>query len=74
VGTGHGNTVLEVIHTFEKVNSVKLNYEIGPRRPGDVVKIWADTEKISSVLGWTPSKTLEDSMRDSWNWEKSLSQ
>lgn len=74
VGTGSGNSVLEVIHTFEKVNSVNLNYEIGPRRPGDVIKIWADTKKINSVLGWTPSKTLEDSMRDSWNWEKSLVQ
>lgn len=74
VGTGNGNTVLEVIRTFEEVNRVKLNYEIGPRRPGDVVKIWADTKKINSVLGWTPSKTLEDSMRDSWNWEKSLTQ
>jgi UDP-glucose 4-epimerase len=73
VGTGNGNTVLEVIRTFEKVNDVKLNYEIGPRRPGDVVKIWADTKKINSVLGWTPSKTLEDSMRDSWNWQKGLS-
>jgi UDP-glucose 4-epimerase len=72
VGTGNGNTVLEVIHTFEKVNDLKLNYEIGPRRAGDVVKIWADTKKINSVLGWKPSKTLEDSMRDSWNWQKGL--
>jgi len=72
VGTGRGNTVLEVIHAFEQVNGVKLNYEIGPRRPGDVVKIWADTQKINEVLGWAPSKTLEDSMRDSWNWQKGL--
>ncbi|WP_075351197.1 UDP-glucose 4-epimerase GalE [Algoriphagus marinus] len=72
VGTGNGNTVLEVIHTFERVNDLKLNYEIGPRRAGDVVKIWADTKKINSVLGWKPSKTLEDSMRDSWNWQKGL--
>lgn len=72
VGTGNGNTVLEIIQTFEKVNRIKLNYEIGPRRPGDVVKIWADTTKINSVLGWHPQYTLEDSLRDSWNWEKSL--
>jgi UDP-glucose 4-epimerase len=72
VGTGNGNTVLEVIHTFEKINDLKLNYEIGPRRAGDVVKIWADTKKINSVVGWKPSKTLEDSMRDSWNWQKGL--
>ena len=72
VGTGHGNTVLEVIHAFEKVSGVKLNYVIGPRRPGDVVKTWADTTKINQVLGWYPQYSLEDSMRDSWNWQKSL--
>ncbi len=72
VGTGNGNTVLEVIQTFEKVNGLKLNYQIGPRRPGDVVKIWADTQKINTVLGWFPKFTLEDSLRDSWNWEKTL--
>lgn len=72
VGTGNGNTVLEVVQTFERVNALKLNYEIGPRRPGDVVKIWADTHKINKILGWTPKFTLEDSLRDSWNWEKTL--
>ncbi|SIN79054.1 UDP-glucose 4-epimerase GalE [Algoriphagus halophilus] len=73
VGTGNGNSVLEIIKTFEKVNDLKLNYTIGPRRPGDVVKIWADTQKINQVLGWYPQYSLEDSLRDSWNWEKSLS-
>lgn len=72
VGTGNGNTVLEVIHAFEKVNGVKLNYVIGPRRPGDVVKTWADTTKINQVLGWHAKYSLEDSMRDSWNWQKGL--
>ncbi|OOG74929.1 UDP-glucose 4-epimerase GalE [Algoriphagus sp. A40] len=72
VGTGNGNTVLEVIHSFEKVSGVKLNYQIGPRRPGDVVKTWADTTKINQVLGWHAKYSLEDSMRDSWNWQKGL--
>jgi UDP-glucose 4-epimerase len=72
VGTGEGNTVLEVIHAFEKVNGVKLNYVIGPRRTGDVIKTWADTTKINQVLGWHAQYSLEDSMRDSWNWQKSL--
>jgi UDP-glucose 4-epimerase len=72
VGTGNGNTVLEVIHAFEKVSGVKLNYKIGPRRPGDVVKTWADTSKINEVLGWSAKYSLEDSMRDSWKWQKSL--
>ncbi len=72
VGTGNGNTVLEVIHAFEKVSGEKLNYVIGPRRSGDVVKTWADTTKIKTVLGWQPRYSLEDSMRDSWNWQKGL--
>src|SRR5690606_12403923 len=72
VGTGNGNTVLEVINTFAKVNGVKVNFEIGPRRPGDIVKIWADTGKINSVLNWHPNYSLEDSLRDSWNWQKTL--
>lgn len=72
VGTGNGNTVLEVIQSFEKMARVKLNYEIGPRRSGDIVKVWADTKKINKVLGWYPKLSLDESMRDSWNWQKSL--
>ncbi|PRY85171.1 UDP-glucose 4-epimerase GalE [Mongoliibacter ruber] len=72
VGTGKGNTVLEVINTFEQVAGKKLNYTIGKRRPGDVEKVWADTGKITEVLGWQPQFTLEDSLRDSWNWQLKL--
>ncbi|EOZ97715.1 UDP-glucose 4-epimerase [Indibacter alkaliphilus LW1] len=72
VGTGNGNTVLEVVHTFEKVSGKSLNYIIGPRRPGDVVKVWADTSKINTVLGWKAQYSLEDSLRDSWNWQLKL--
>ncbi|WP_026954540.1 UDP-glucose 4-epimerase GalE [Algoriphagus vanfongensis] len=73
VGTGKGDTVLGVIKTFEKVNELELNYQVGKRRPGDIEKIFADTKKINEVLHWQPSHSLEDSMRDSWNWQKSLS-
>jgi UDP-glucose 4-epimerase len=72
VGTGNGNTVLEVIKAFEKVSGKKLNYRIGPRREGDVVKTWANTDKIKNLLGWTPKYSLEDSMRDAWNWQVKL--
>ncbi|WP_291784144.1 UDP-glucose 4-epimerase GalE [Cecembia sp.] len=72
VGTGNGNTVLEVIQTFEKISQLALNYHIGPRRPGDIEKVWASTEKIQKVLGWKPKYSLEDSIRDSWNWQQKL--
>jgi UDP-glucose 4-epimerase len=64
--------VLEVIHAFEAVTELKLPYEIGPRRAGDVVKTWADTSKINQVLGWQATHTLEDCMRDSWRWQLAL--
>ncbi len=73
VGTGTGNTVLEVIRAFEKVSGQALNYKIGPRRPGDVEKVWADTEKINRELNWQAKYSLEDSLRDSWNWQLALS-
>ena len=72
VGTGKGNTVLEVIRSFESVTGLKLNYEIGPRRAGDVIKTWADTRKINNVLGWNAKYTLDDCMRDSWRWQQTL--
>ncbi|MHA7131894.1 UDP-glucose 4-epimerase GalE [Algoriphagus namhaensis] len=72
VGTGNGNSVLEVIQSFEKVSGQKLNYEIGPRRPGDVIQVWADTQKINKVLGWYPKLSLDESMRDSWNWQLAI--
>ena len=72
VGTGQGNTVLELIETFEKVNKLKLNYSIGNRRPGDIEAIYTDTSKIESKLGWKAKKELPTSMKDSWEWEKSI--
>ena len=71
VGTGKGNTVLELIEIFEKVNNLKLNYSIGDRRPGDIEAIYTDTSKIESKLGWKAKKELPTSMKDSWEWEKS---
>lgn len=72
LGTGTGNSVLEVIKTFEKVNNLKLNYEIGPRRSGDVEKIYGDVEKASKVLNWKTEKSLEESLKDAWTWELKL--
>ena len=72
LGTGNGVTVLEAIHSFEKVSGVNLNYEIGPRRPGDVVAIYANNDLAKKVLGWQPKYSLDDMMSTAWKWEKRL--
>ncbi len=72
LGTGSGITVLEAIHAFEKTSGTKLNYEIGPRRPGDVVAIYANNDLAREELGWEPKYTLEDIMSTAWKWELRL--
>jgi UDP-glucose 4-epimerase len=72
LGTGRGNTVLEVIKTFEAISGTKLNYKIAPRRPGDVVKVYADTTKANKELGWVAGRSLEDMVASAWAWEQQL--
>ncbi|MGV3530706.1 MAG: UDP-glucose 4-epimerase GalE [Flavisolibacter sp.] len=72
LGTGNGVTVLEAIHAFEKVSGTKLNYEIGPRRPGDVISIYANNDKARNVLGWNPQYNLDEMMATAWKWEQKL--
>ena len=72
LGTGNGISVLEAIEAFEKVSGVKLNYEIGPRRAGDIVAIYANNDYAVKKLGWTCQYDLDEMMRTAWEWEKSL--
>ena len=72
LGTGNGVTVLEAIQAFERVSGVKLNYEIGPRRPGDVVAIYANNDKAKQKLSWNPSRSLDEMMLTAWKWELKL--
>ena len=72
VGTGVGYTVLELINKFEEVNGVLVNYKIGPRRDGDIVRIWADTTKSHWGLGWQAKRDLVDMMKDAWSWQQNL--
>jgi UDP-glucose 4-epimerase len=72
LGTGNGYTVLEVIHAFEKVSGVKLNYQLGPRRPGDVIAIYANNNKAKTDLGWIPAMGLTEMMDTAWKWELKL--
>ena len=70
LGTGKGCSVMEVIRSFEKVSGLKLNYQVAARRPGDVVKIWADPTFANQELGWKALKDLDEMMRSAWAWEK----
>ncbi len=72
LGTGNGFTVLEVIHSFEKVSGEKLNYEITGRRAGDIEKVWADTGFANRELGWKAERGLDEMMLSAWKWEKAL--
>jgi UDP-glucose 4-epimerase len=72
LGTGNGVTVLEAINAFEAVSGQKLNYEVGPRRPGDVVAIYANNDRAKQVLGWNPQRSLDEMMLTAWQWELKL--
>ncbi len=72
LGTGNGVTVLEAIKAFEKVSGVQLNYEIGPRRAGDVVAIYANNEAAVKKLGWNIQYGIDEMMDTAWKWELRL--
>lgn len=72
LGTGNGVTVLELIHSFEKVTGQKLNYKLGPRRAGDVVEVFANNNKAKSLLGWETKYSLDQMMDTAWRWEVAM--
>lgn len=69
LGSGSGYSVMEVIETFERVNTIEITYEMSPKRAGDVAKCIADISKAKMVLDWQPVKTLDDMCRDAWTWQ-----
>ena len=70
LGTGTGYSVLDILHTFEQANGVKLRYEIQPRRAGDAAACYANPEKAKRLLHWQAEKTLADMCRDAWRWQQ----
>lgn len=72
VGTGQGYSVLEAIKAFEKASRQQLNYEIGPRREGDIIKVWGDVTKSTNELGWKAELGIDEMMASAWAWEKYL--
>lgn len=69
LGTGQGVSVLEAIHSFEKVSGRKLNYIMGEKRPGDVGAIYSDNSFSEKTLHWKPRYNLDQMMETAWKWE-----
>ncbi len=72
LGTGKGVSVLELVNQFQEVTGVRLNYSIGPRREGDVEKVYANPSKANARLNWQTRYTTADALRHSWEWEKKI--
>ena len=70
LGTGHGYSVLDVVHAFESANHVPIPYVVDPRRSGDLATCFANAKKAEEVLGWKAEHSIEDMCRDSWNWQR----
>ncbi|MBR1626134.1 MAG: UDP-glucose 4-epimerase GalE [Bacteroidales bacterium] len=72
IGTGHGYSVLEIINSFERSTGVKLNWEFAPRRAGDIMQIWADTEFAEKELGWKAMEDIDSMTSSAWKWQQEL--
>lgn len=72
LGQGRGDSVLEVVEAFERINSLKLNYRMGPRRSGDVEQIFANADKANKLLNWKCELGIDDAVADAWRWQQTL--
>lgn len=72
VGTGNGYSTKEIVDSFERATGVKLNWKYGPRREGDIEKIWGNVDKANKVLGWKAEANLDDVLATAWKWQVKL--
>lgn len=70
LGTGRGNSVLEMIAGFQRACKRDIPFAICPRRAGDIAACWADPSKAETELDWRAKKSLDDMCHDSWTWQK----
>lgn len=69
LGTGQGNSVLEMVAAFEKASGKPIPYQVMPRRSGDIAECWADPSYAKEVLGWQAKRSLQDMVEDTWRWQ-----
>ena len=70
LGTGTPYSVLEIVNAFENANEMKITYEFGARREGDLPEFWANADKAKEILDWKAKRNLTDMCRDTWKWQK----
>ena len=70
LGTGLGNSVLEVVRAFEAASGKSVPYRIVERRPGDIAQCYADPSSAEQKLGWKARHGIEKMCRDAWNWQE----
>ena len=70
LGTGHGTSVLEMLHAFERAVGHELPHEVVDRRPGDIAESYADPSKAEAELGWKATRTVDDMCVDTWRWQR----
>lgn len=70
LGTGTGYSVLDIVKNFEEATGVKVPYEIGPRRPGDIATCYSSAKKAEEELGWKAEYGIKEMCADSWNWQR----
>lgn len=70
MGTGLGYSVLDLVNSFIKVNGINIPYKIKPRRKGDIATCYCNPAKAKKELEWDAKFTIDDMVRDSWNWQK----
>lgn len=69
LGSGQGNSVLDVIRAFEQASGKKINWQFAPRRAGDLASYWADPSKAKRELHWQTTRSLYDMANDVWRWQ-----
>jgi UDP-glucose 4-epimerase len=70
IGTGKGYSVLEMVKTFERINNVKVPFEIVERRKGDIAESWMSPNHVNETIGWSAKYELEQMCLDAWNWQQ----
>ncbi len=70
LGTGSGNSVFEILSATEKITGKRIEFEIKKRREGDPPVLIGDYSKAKNILGWEPEKTLFDSIKSAYHWQK----